>query len=316
MSNHISISLLQFTVMLKPISLLLHSFLLLVLIGSFSSIVYYIKNEPGVSAAPAATYLPETVPTFAPTAVSTPTSVPRLSPAAQTIPNAGWSMLRRGLERRVIDIYNAQNQRVESLYIWRLDQKYFRLDVAYEERPKSLTTWQEETGAAIVLNGGYYSIDNERYFPDGLTIVDGRASGRSFNGFGGMLAIEQSGAELRWLVEKPYDSYEPLHAALQAFPILVKPGGQLGFGAERENHVQARRTVIAQDRDGRILLMVAPQGYFTLHQLSVYLTESDLDLDIAVNLDGGGSTGILVANPRELISSTRPIPFVILVYPR
>jgi len=316
MSNHISISLLQFTVMLKPISLLLHSFLLLVLIGSFSSIVYYIKNEPGVSAAPAATYLPETVPTFAPTAVSTPTSVPRLSPAAQTIPNAGWSMLRRGLERRVIDIYNAQNQRVESLYIWRLDQKYFRLDVAHEEWPKSLVTWQAETNAAIVLNGGYYSIDNERYFPDGLTIVDGRASGRSFNGFGGMLAIEQSGAELRWLVEKPYDSYEPLHAALQAFPILVKPGGQLGFGAERENHVQARRTVIAQDRDGRILLMVAPQGYFTLHQLSVYLTESDLDLDIAVNLDGGGSTGILVANPRELISPTRPIPFVILVYPR
>jgi len=117
-------------------------------------------------------------------------------------------------------------------------------------------------------------------------------------------------------VEKPYNSYEPLQAALQSFPILVKPGGQLGFGPERENHVQARRTVIAQDRNGRILFIVAPQGYFTLHQLSVYLTESDLNLDIAVNLDGGGSTGLLVADPRELISSTRPIPFVILVYPR
>ena len=316
MSHHSSSSLLQFTVMLKPISLLLHSFLMLVLIGSFSSIVYYIKNEPSVRAAPAATYLPEAVPTLAPTAVSTPTPVSRISPTARTIPKAGWSVLQPGLERRVIDVYTAQNQRVESLYIWRLDQTYFRLDVAYEDRPKSLTTWQEETGAAIVLNGGYYSIDNERYFPDGLTIVDGRASGRSFNGFGGMLAIEQSGAELRWLVEKPYDAYEPLHAALQAFPILVKPGGQLGFGAERENHVQARRTAIAQDRDGRILLMVAPEGYFTLHQLSVYLTESDLGLDIAINLDGGGSTGILVANPRELISPTRPIPFVILAYPR
>jgi exopolysaccharide biosynthesis protein len=96
----------------------------------------------------------------------------------------------------------------------------------------------------------------------------------------------------------------------------VKPGGELGFGAGRENHASARRTVMAQDRDGRILFMVAPQGYFTLHQLSVYLTESDLNLDIAVNLDGGGSTGILVANPRELIAPTRPIPFVILVYPR
>jgi hypothetical protein len=107
-----------------------------------------------------------------------------------------------------------------------------------------------------------------------------------------------------------------LQAALQSFPMLVLPGGGLGFGAERENHVAARRTVIAQDRRGRILFMVAPQGYFTLHQLSRYLTNSNLNLDIAVNLDGGGSTGILVANPLEVIPSTRPLPFVILVYPR
>jgi hypothetical protein len=53
-----------------------------------------------------------------------------------------------------------------------------------------------------------------------------------------------------------------------------------------------------------------------LHELSAYLTESDLDLDIALNLDGGGSTGIFVADPRESIPPTRPLPFVILVYPR
>jgi len=62
--------------------------------------------------------------------------------------------------------------------------------------------------------------------------------------------------------------------------------------------------------------MVAPQGYFTLHELSVYLTESDLNLDIAINLDGGGSTGILVSEPWEVIPPTRPLPFVILVHAR
>jgi exopolysaccharide biosynthesis protein len=74
--------------------------------------------------------------------------------------------------------------------------------------------------------------------------------------------------------------------------------------------------VIGQDKNGRILFIVAPRGYFTLHQLSAYLTESDLNLDIAINLDGGGSTGLYVANPREIISSDRPLPFVILVYAR
>jgi exopolysaccharide biosynthesis protein len=216
----------------------------------------------------------------------------------------------------VIDIYDDQNQQVESLYIWRLDQKYFRLDIAHQETPKTLDTWQSDTNALMVVNAGYYSIINEKHIPDGLTIVDGKASGRSFNGFGGMLAIDDRQAELRWLVEKPYNSSEPLQAALQAFPMLVKPGGELGYGPERESHAKARRTVIAQDREGRILFMVAPLGYFTLHQLSVYLTESDLNLEIAINLDGGGSTGILVADPRELIPSNRPLPFVILVHPR
>ncbi len=190
------------------------------------------------------------------------------------------------------------------------------MDVAYDSMPKSLETWQRETNALIIVNGGFYSVENESYFPDGLTIVNGKASGRSYNGFGGMLAINQSRAELRWLAQKPYNAYEPLQAALQSFPILVQPGGRLGFGAERENGVSARRTVIGQDKDGRILFIVAPQGYFTLHQLSVYLTESDLNLDMALNLDGGGSTGILVANPHEIIPPSRPLPFVVLVYTR
>ena len=84
--------------------------------------------------------------------------------------------------------------------------------------------------------------------------------------FGGMLAIDQSRAELRWLVQKPYNDYEPLRAALQSFPILIQPGGELGFPAEKENNARARRTVIAQDKQGRIIFIVAPDGYFTLHQ--------------------------------------------------
>jgi hypothetical protein len=262
------------------------------------------------------TALPMAKPTVLPTAVLTSKPVPSVSSAVETGLDTSWSLLRPGLERRVIPIYNGQNQHVDSVYIWRLDQKYFRLDVAFAARPRSLDTWQRETNALLVINGGYYSIENELYFPDGLTIVNREASGRSFNR-GGMLAITEAGAELRWLEAKPYNSNEPLQAALQSFPILVEPGGKLGFGPERESHASARRTVIGQDKDGRILFMVSPQGYFTLHQLSVYLTESDLNLDIAVNLDGGGSTGILVeANPREIIPPARLLPFVILVYPR
>ena len=285
--------------MYKHISRALELLLLVVLLGTCGSSIYFIKEDPGVTPVPTLAHR-QTIHLC----------------SQDTVPDTGWSMLQPGLERRVIQICSNQNQQVESVYIWRLDQKYLRLDVAYDKTPKSLETWQRETNALMVVNGGYYSVEDERYYPDGLTIVNGTTFGQSFNGYGGMLAIHDSWAELRWLVQKPYNSLESLQAALQSFPILVRPGGQLGFGPERENNVSARRTVIGQDKDGRILFVVAPQGYFTLHRLSVYLTESDLNLDIAINLDGGGSTGILVANPSELISSDRSLPFVILVHPR
>jgi exopolysaccharide biosynthesis protein len=166
------------------------------------------------------------------------------------------------------------------------------------------------------VNGGFFRVENEKYIPNGLTIVNGQSFGNSYESFAGMLAINDQRAELRWLAAKSYDPNEQLRAALQSFPVLVRPGGELGFPEQYEDHVQARRTVIGQDRNGQILFIIAPRGYFTLHQLSVYLAESDLNLDIAINLDGGPSTGILVANPQEVVGSQTALPLVILVYPR
>ena len=257
--------------------------------------------------------------TVTPTATLLPTVTPSpaLIPAPPTeLPDTGWQELQPGLERRMIRLYNDQAQHIESLYIWGLDQAQFRLDVAYHERPQSLEDWQKETHALLVVNGGFFRVEDERHIPNGLTILNGQPSGSSYESFGGMLAINGQWAELRSLAEEPYQHGEPLWAGLQSFPLLVKPGGVLGFPAEFEDNVKARRTVIAQDREGRILFIVTPRGHFTLHQLSLYLTASDLNLDIAINLDGGPSTGILMANPPEVIPSQTLLPIVILAYPR
>lgn len=245
-----------------------------------------------------------------------PTAVPTLPLTPETIPDTGWQFLQPGMERRMIRLFNDQQEHIESLYILRVDQNLFRLDVAYHDTPQSLEDWQKETNAIMVVNGGFFRVENEKYVPNGLTVINGEVLGSSYDGFGGMLAIHQGWAELRWLADQPYIPGEPLHGAVQSFPMLVKPGGELGFSAEFEDNMQARRTVIAQDREGRILFMLASRGHFTLHRLSLYLTESDLNLDIAINLDGGPSSGILLAEPREIIPSQSLLPIVILVYPR
>jgi uncharacterized protein YigE (DUF2233 family) len=274
-------------------------------------------------ATPTPTFPPLLTPTeAAPTSTATSTPAPTLTPAPTIVslatllhhPDTGWTELRPGLERRVLSVTDAQGAWVESLYILRVDPAMFRFDVNYDPLGEPLTAWAAVTGALIVVNGGYFREENARYIPTGLTVINGQPIGESYEGFGGMFAVTDQGPQLRSLAQQPYQFGEPLLAALQSFPLLVKPGGVLGFPAEYEDNLQARRTVVARDRDGRFLFMVADQGYFTLHQLSLYLTNSDLNLDIALNLDGGPSSGIFLSNPREQIPAYGNLPIVITVH--
>ena len=254
-----------------------------------------------------------------PTATAQPTATFTPRPTATPTPTpdnpGGWKRLQSGLERRTLEIWQ-DGQYLEALYILRMQPDRFRFGIAYDPGGLTLEDWQAQTGALIVINGGYFWQEGERYLPNGLTVIDGIPMGSSYGDFGGMLAISEDGPELRWLAQQPYDPSETLLAALQSFPILVKPGGQLGFPAENEDNLSARRTAIAQDQEGRMLFMVAPQGNLTLHQLSAYLVASDLGLDIAINLDGGPSSGILLADPAEKIPAISPLPVVITVHSR
>jgi uncharacterized protein YigE (DUF2233 family) len=188
----------------------------------------------------------------------------------------------------------------------------YDFDVGYRSgAPQRLMEWQSETGALIIVNGGFFTAEGQA---TGLIIVDGQAAGTSYAGFGGMLAVSEAGPKLRSLRQQPYDPYEPLRAAMQSFPLLVAPDGQIGY--PQEDGLADRRTVIGQDRQGRILFILATGGTMTLHEMSLYLVESDLDLSIALNLDGGASTGILLAEPLEGIAPFTLLPVVITVHPK
>lgn len=260
------------------------------------------SQAPPPTAAPLATIPPIATATLAP-----PTAVPTV------VPDTGWQLLRPGLEKRLINLVDGSGRLQETVYILRFEPAAFQFGVAYRPgEPQSLETWQAETGALVVLNGGYFT---ESYAATGLIVSNGQASGVSYGDFAGMLAVAAEGPQLRWLAEQPYDPAEPLLAAVQSFPLLVKPGGLLGF--PDEDGLVSRRTVIAQDRQGRILFLLAQRGYFTLHKLSRFLVETaDLEIDIALNLDGGTSTGLLLAEPAEGIGAYTLLPAVITVHPR
>ncbi|MDM8531805.1 phosphodiester glycosidase family protein [Anaerolineales bacterium HSG25] len=252
-----------------------------------------------------------------PTLTASPPSAIVPTPSPTTVPDTGWVFIQSGLEQRHINLVDEAGRGLDDLYLIRLDPNLYRFDVAYHPtKPLTLEDWLEKTDALLAVNGGYFSVDAGEYYPTGLTVVDGQPMGVSYGDFAGMLAITVQGAELRWLAQHPYQADEPLLAGLQSFPLLVKPGGELGFPAEHEDNKRARRTVIGRDTQGRFILLVAARRYFTLHQLSRFLTESDLELDMAFNLDGGPSSGLLLANSADGISAQSKLPLVIVVYPK
>jgi uncharacterized protein YigE (DUF2233 family) len=72
---------------------------------------------------------------------------------------------------------------------------------------------------------------------------------------------------------------------------------------------------VALDRAGRLLLIVSPTGAFTLRGFADWLRASDLDIDSALNLDGGSTTGLFLQSGElsEQVDSFGPLPLVLLV---
>ncbi|MCP4419939.1 MAG: phosphodiester glycosidase family protein [Chloroflexi bacterium] len=265
--------------------------------------------ETAVSPTPIVNQLPPLQPT--PTLQVTPSPAMPASPIPSPPPDSGWELLHSGLERRTIRLLDENGRQTEQLYLLRIEPTLYDFDIAYSPgQPKLLTTWQQETGALVVVNGGFFTPE---FVATGLVVVDGQPSGSSYTGFGGMVAILDGGVEVRSLQERPYSPNEPLQAALQAFPMLLL-NGEAAY--QKEDNDPARRTVVGVDENGRILLILASWGSFTLAEFSNYLETADFGLVTALNLDGGTSSGLILADPTESVPAFISVPNVITISPK
>ena len=257
--------------------------------------------QPTLESLPATTM--PAIPTHSP--VPSPTTIP---PAP---PNSGWQLLPTGLAYRTIQLFDQQGKQVDMLYLLRASPTDFRFDIAYApDAPRPLGAWLQTTSALAVVNGGFFTPE---YVATGRIVIDGIGSGVSYTGENaGMFAILPDGTpQIRWLAQQPYNPDEPLHAALQTFPMLIKPPNSIGYQNSQDR--PARRTIIAQDNAGNLLFIVASRTHFTLAGMSQFLLNSDLNLTVALNLDGGTSSGILLATG-EGVNAFIPLPTIITIH--
>jgi uncharacterized protein YigE (DUF2233 family) len=247
-----------------------------------------------------------------PTVVAPPTITPR--PTATPVPrDTGWQSIAPGVEYRELKI--DAGDRSDRLRIARIDPAQTRLRVLYDpDRPRRVSEWLSTSSALLAVNGNFFDPQNRAL---GLVIQDGqRRGGVVYQGFGGMFAVNGDEVRVRWNVDDPYTG-EPLTHALQNFPMLVLPGGTASPDID-DNGRRSLRTAVGQDRSGRIVFVVSPTPTFTLTEFGQWLAASDLDLQAALNLDGGTSSGLVLRSGQRNLGADSwvPVPNVIVVESR
>jgi uncharacterized protein YigE (DUF2233 family) len=199
-----------------------------------------------------------------------------------------WRALAQGLNYAEIQVFR-NDEPVDTLAVVKVDpaNNAFRVE---HHQPQSITAWQEELGAPVIFNASYYCHNAQ---PCGLILSNGKPIGPRHNSrMRGMFVAEPKGlspdiprATILDLTSTHISVKNlPWTQGVQSYPLLVDYKGHIRV---RNSQKTAQRTVIACDRNGFILIMNTNEAYFTLHDFARFLKDSTLEIDSALNLDGG-----------------------------
>jgi len=254
------------------------------------------------------------LPTITPASTATP--VPTLKPSPTLIPTIvpitadGWQTVRSGVAiRMMLADPISKTGRVD---VVKIDPAQVDFHVRYQpEAPLKVRDWYSTTQALIVINSSFFDGGNHAV---GQLTTDGKSDGQVHQRMEGAFYLTGVGAAVWPLQGWVKPAGLQIAESVESFPMLLLPGGLLNPNIPDDARV-ARRTVVAVDRSGDLLFIVTPSSAFTLHGMGVWLANSDLDLDTALNFDGGSSSGLAVWTPTGEwgFDSSNRVPAVVTV---
>ncbi len=249
--------------------------------------------------------------TLPPSPLGTPTPPnvlePNWNPIRAEFPGAAW---------RTFTFRNFQGASV-GVVVVRIDPRFSTLRVHHlPGQVRTIQQWQQLLPNALaIVNANYFDTNNR---PLGLVVADGGFFGQIITrNDAGVFQVKDGIPRVRSLWLEPFRQGEQFQQAAQAFPMLMSYGYVAPINPDVAQ-VRAARTVIAQDKLGRILIIVTIYAGVTLGELANWLGNSGLNIDFALNMDGGSSTSLYIATggPNQFIPSLKAVPVVIALYAR
>jgi uncharacterized protein YigE (DUF2233 family) len=217
-----------------------------------------------------------------------------------------WTSLAEGLAVTVWQP-GAQCEDASPLLMVKVDPEQFRF-ATYHFRdeglpaPVTIQEWRQRTNASLLFNAGLF---REDYSYLGLLFKEGRALGtKRHPRWQGLFVAEPVEPGLRKarvldLAFEPFREDQPAYReAAQSLMLLDRTGKP----RVRQTGKRAQQTVVAEDGEGRILL-IKTTGMVTLRGLADCLRGGFPSIRQAMAMDGGSSSDLLIGS--ELLTPLR-----------
>ena len=196
-----------------------------------------------------------------------------------------WSAAAAGFDVTELPVMDGARE-VERLHLTRIDPKKFKFEVhTAPEGARELADWMKHTGAAMIVNGGYFARDGKPATP---VIARGQAQGpKAYGTKHGAFIVTAKGPSVQDLARTRWQTaFRGASDAMVSFPMLIGADGH--SRAHNSNPLLvANRSFIGQDSAGRIVIGTTKTAYFSLDRFATFLAGAGLDLTRALNLDGG-----------------------------
>lgn len=271
---------------------------------------------------PAPTHTATTPPTATATVTATPSPTPTPQPTRTPTPTPpAWEVIAPGVGVAEVPIpIPDMDGATFNAYALRIDPAQASFRVFWDGQARTIGDWRSFTGADIVVNGGFFTGD---YRPMGRLVMEGEMVGTPFDpeerlGEPGLFAVLDGEPSIYSFGRSTYTPRGMrFDEAIEGYPMLLLPGRQPVYPFVPANpDRRARRTVIGLDVEGHVVIVVIDGAILSLYELSQWLAESNLNLDTALNLDGGRSSGMVVTlgSERTVIPAYVDLPIVLAVY--
>lgn len=224
--------------------------------------------------------------------VQKPSAVPEKAPPKSSI------------QKEVFSVEDGES--AYKLIVYTIDSSKTKGKVYYENPPLRIEEWQKKLSADLIINGAYFS---EEYRPLGFTRINSKTLvDKSFTS--GNIGWLSMSAEGKIAVTETLKNPESMIFALQSYPLLIKDGKP---HVKDETNKLARRTVLGLNKNHDLVVVMVDQTPISLFKLAQWLHTKLPDLQMALNLDGGSSTGAALKTKdlNETILALSPLPVVI-----